>query len=289
MDTEQNLMKAIGIPISIQQMPINGHTINYCVAGKGPPLLLIHGANFGWGVWYPNISELSKRFTVYGIDLPGAGRSSRIDYKKMDPQRDLADIVSKFIENLNLYNLQIIGCSIGGWLALKMALLYPTRIKALIIESGVGFADYMGLKEKVLGFYPLAQLIAKTILNPKLGSKNIERFLRSIFYNQQLNLKKEFVDYFFETMKTSHNLLFISQLTALSKYFLLENQLPHIQCPVLIVWGSEDTIIPLRKNYKNFRLLENVSVEIIREVGHIPSLEKPYEFNALVLSFLKID
>jgi len=76
MTTEQTLANSLGIELAIKQIPIGAHKINYLVAGKGEPLLLIHGANFGWGVWYPNIPELAKHFTVYAIDLPGAGHSS---------------------------------------------------------------------------------------------------------------------------------------------------------------------------------------------------------------------
>ena len=77
MDTEKKLADSIDASIEIKQMDIGKHRINYAVAGQGPALLMIHGANFGWGMWYPNIPALAKHFTLYMIDLPGAGRSSR--------------------------------------------------------------------------------------------------------------------------------------------------------------------------------------------------------------------
>ena len=286
MDTEKKLATIIDANITIKNCEISGHKINYMVAGDGPPLLLIHGANFGWGMWYPNISELAKHFTVYAIDLPGAGRSSRIDYSKLDLERDFVGVVEQFINKLQLKDFHIIGSSAGGWLALKMALANPNKVNKIIIQNTVGFADYMGLFDKVIGFYPLARLVAKTALKPTRENKNIEKFLRGIFYNSNLDLKPEFIEYFYETMATSHNLLFISRMTALTKQFLLEDKLKEVKNKTLIVWGENDKIMPLRKNSHNFSLIPDVKIEIFSNVGHIPSLENSTMFNETTLSFL---
>ncbi len=285
MNKEDNLAKSLGLPVHIGQMPINGHTINYCVAGKGPPILLIHGANFGWGVWYPNIAELAKRFTVYAIDLPGAGRSTRIDYAKMDPEKDLLVVVEKFVDNLELQNFDIIGCSIGGWIALQLALRKPDRVNRIIIENGVGFADFMGISDKIIGFYPLAKLVSKTLINPA-NKKRVEKFLRGTFYYKNLSLSKEFLEYFLETMETSHGLLLISRLTSLHSQLNLEKKLPIITHKTLVIWGRDDKIMPLKKNARNFKLLSKATIKIISNTGHTPSLENPQEFNRLVNDFL---
>ena len=286
-DTEKELLKTLEIDVEINQIFVNGYNINYVKAGKGPSLLLIHGANFGWGVWYPNIPELAKHFTVYAIDLPGAGRSTRINYKKLQLQEDLIRTVDQFIQELNLKNFHIAGCSVGGWLALKIALLHPKWVNKVVIENTVGFSDSMKLSEKVIGVYPFAKLISKTVLNPhRKNKKNIEKFLMGIFYDP-IDIKKEFVDYFCETMETSHNLLFISRMVALWKEFLLKEDLLKIQNKILVVWGEKDKMMPLEKSITNISLISTVMVESVKDAGHIPSLEKPEEFNALVVDFLK--
>ncbi|MCK5591104.1 MAG: alpha/beta hydrolase [Candidatus Pacebacteria bacterium] len=286
-DTEKELLKTLEVDVEINQIFINEYNINYTKVGKGPPLLLIHGANFGWGVWYPNIPELAKHFTVYAIDLPGAGRSTRINYKKLQLQKDLVSTVDQFIQELNLRNFHIAGCSVGGWLALKIALIHPEWVNKVVIENTVGFSDSMKLSEKVIGVYPFAKLISKTVLNPhRKNKKNIEKFLMGIFYDP-IDIKKEFVDYFCETMETSHNLLFISRMVALWKEFLLKEDLLKIQNKILVVWGEKDKMMPLEKSITNISLISTVMVESVKDAGHIPSLEKPEEFNALVVDFLK--
>src|SRR3989344_1127805 len=112
MSTEEALAQTLGIPYTIAQDTIGPYSINYFKAGQGRPLLLIHGANIGWGQWYRNIPELAKRSEVWALDLPGAGRSSRVDYSKLDPQKDLVEVVEKFVRVHNLRDFHIIGASI---------------------------------------------------------------------------------------------------------------------------------------------------------------------------------
>ncbi len=287
MNTEAALVATLDLPLTLHQRKINGHTINYAVLGSGEPLLLIHGANFGWGVWYPNLPLLAKHYTVYALDLPGAGRSSVIDYATLDAKKDLFDVVEQFVTKLNLQNLRIIGCSVGGWLAMTLALAQPARVKKIVVENSVGFSDYFGFGDLVISQYPLAQLITRTLLKPHRQNKRIEQFLRSIFFHKSLPILPAFLEYFYETMSGSHNLLFISRLTALREHFVLGSRLSKIHQPTMIVWGKEDTIMPLLKNQPNFSLIPHAQTVLIDEAGHIPSFEQPDRFHEAVLPFLR--
>ena len=179
MTSEDKLREIIKTPIAIKQLTINGYKINYAVAGSGPSLLLIHGGNIGWGGWYPNIVELARYFTLYAIDLPGAGRSSHIDYHTLNPSRDFLDITKGFIQILQLKNLNILGSSIGGWVALQLAINHPTLLNKVIVEDSVGFVKDIGTSDKIISFYPLAKFISKTINHYSLkylrDSLNVEK------------------------------------------------------------------------------------------------------------------
>src|SRR5258708_17175263 len=122
MDTEKKLIQTIPTKVDVHQLNIQKYLINYIQAGQGPSLLLVHGGNIGWGQWYPNIAELAKYFKVYAMDLPGAGRSSRVNFKNLDPEKDLVEVVEKFINNLELKKVNVVGSSVSGWIGLKLAL-----------------------------------------------------------------------------------------------------------------------------------------------------------------------
>jgi len=289
MDSEQRLAKKIAVPVKIEKIKIGKYDINYVTAGSGKPLLLIHGGNIGWGQWYPNIAEFAKHFRVYAIDLVGAGRSSKVDFSKLDLQRDLVDVVSEFIEKKRLGNFSVVGSSIGGWIALELTLT-KSNVEKLVVVDSIGFADSIRFADKILSITPFAKLLAKTVLTPKRNNKNIEKFLRDVFYKKDLEIWEEFIDYFYDTMKTSHNLLFISSLSSffgVRSEFRMKDKLPKIGCGTLVIWGEKDKFMSPAKIYNNFKLIPNVSVEIIKNAGHIPSIEKSAEFNKLVLKFLR--
>jgi predicted nucleotidyltransferase len=84
--------------VKLEQVKIGEFVINYATAGKGLPIVLIHGGNIGWGQWYPNIPELARYFKVYALDLPGGGRRSRI-LLFAPPSRFLYDV---FMEGMRL-------------------------------------------------------------------------------------------------------------------------------------------------------------------------------------------
>src|SRR3989338_8088252 len=114
LDTEQKLIAHIGIPIAIERVSVLGHEINYAVCGSGKPLLLIHGANIGWGEWYANIAELVKHYRVFALDLPGSGNSSKIDFLSFDAEKDFVEVVERFMIDLNLTGAALVGHSVGG-------------------------------------------------------------------------------------------------------------------------------------------------------------------------------
>ncbi len=286
MDTERQLANAIGIPLEIKQVSIGGFNINYMVAGKGPPLLLIHGANFGWGVWYPNIPALAKHFTVYAIDLPGAGRSSTIDYRDLNPEKHFFSITKGFIKHHGFSNLHLLGHSIGGWVVFKLVLGNPGQIGRVVVVDSVGLSTSITMQDRMIAWYPLAKLISYVILRTERSRKNLEKSLRSAFYNPHTTLKQEFTSYFYTIAKKSPPLLLFSRLIKLRHHLFLGNELRFIPNKTLIIWGENDTIIPLASATPSFDFLQNKSIEVFSNVGHVPFVEAPDYFNSIVLRFL---
>lgn len=290
MNSEQRLANRISVPIKVEKIKIGKYLINYMIAGGGKPLLLIHGGNIGWGQWYPNIASFAKYFTVFALDLPGAGRSSIVDYSHLDLERDFVDVAAKFIKIKKIKNPDILGSSIGGWIALKLSLRKDLALHRLVLADSIGFADSLRLADRIIGIYPLANLLSRTILTPVRTNKNIESFLRDVFYDKNVSIWQEFVDYFYETMASSHNLLLISKLSGvfgMREEFKLKDKLTKVSKPTLIIWGEFDKFTDPKKIYNNFKLIPNVQVHIVKGAGHIPSIEKSDEFNETVIKFLK--
>lgn len=287
MTSERKLAARLHTPLEFKQMKIGEHVVNYAVGGKGPALLLIHGGNLGWGQWYANIDGLAEHFTVYALDLPGGGRSTKVDFSKMDFEKDLVDVVDTFINNLPIETTDVIGSSNGGWITLKLALQNHPKIRKIIVANSVGFSDYATIPDRIMGIYPLARFLSRTVLKPLRTNPNIEKILRNVFHDQKLPLPREFIDYYYETMASSHNVLFISRMVGRErKHLSLRNSLRSIKKPTLIIWGEKDALMPLGRNQHIFGEIPGAITQLIPEAGHIPSLEKPEEFNSAVINFL---
>jgi len=290
MQTQQALAKLLRSNITFQHVSIHNYSINYIKAGSGEPLLLIHGANIGWPQWYKNIDELAKHFTVFAIDLPGAGDSTKIDFHKVDIFKEFVDIVDAFVmTEISDKKIAIIGASIGGWIALKLAIDNKPYINKVILSNPLGLTTYMPLKFRPVAVKQWAKLISKTALKPDRNNKNLEKFMRGVFYDKDLVLEPEFIDYFYELSQTSHNLMFISRLAhplGMRKELYLANDLRKIRAPVMLIWGKQDPLMPYSKVRQNFKLIPHAKIEVLPQTGHMPPIEDNKKFNELAISFL---
>lgn len=291
--TEKALADSLGIPYEIEQVKINGHIINYLVAGKGPPVLLIHGGNIGWGQWYKNIPNLAQHFTVYAIDLPGAGRSSTINYSELELERDFVTTVEKFIlTKTSEQPFSIVGSSLGGWIALVLAIRKKVQIYRLISIDSLGFTHQMRMADRLMGVYSFASFLSKTLLKPVRHNKRIEYFLRGVFLNKDLELSLEFIEYFYCTMSRSHNLLLISSLSSIKgmkEHFILNNKLSEVNISVLLIWGKEDKLLPLEWCMSAMELIPTHKLVIMKNSAHFPSLEESAKVNTEIVNFLKLE
>lgn len=272
------------------KVKVGKYEINYVTAGQGEPLLLIHGANIGWPQWHLNLDELAKNFKVYALDLPGAGDSTKVNFRKTEFVKDYLNIVDEFVKKVGLKNINLVGSSFGGWVAMKLAIENKPYIKHLVLTNPIGFTRHMPAKFRPISIWPLAKFMSKTALRPARNNKNLEKFMRDVFYEKNQPLANEFIDYFYELSETSHNVLFISRLahySGMRKELFLGPELHKIKVKTLVIWGKEDPLMPYAGVRDNFAKIPNVKVEILPKVGHMPPVESPSKFNSLVKKFLK--
>jgi len=288
-DSEKNLIKIIDVPITVNKVTINNYKINYITAGSGKPLLLIHGANIGWGQWYANIAELSKHFKLYAIDLPGCGNSTYIDFRNSELEKDFVDIVEKFIKIKKLQKVTVIGHSFSTAIIIKLVLRNNPSIDKIVLISPLGFTNKTPLLHKLLSIQAFAKFISKTAMKPT--RVNMKKFLVDVLIDKS-QVREEFVDYYYNAVKnkkTCHPLLFMSSLMKrfkLKEELVFINKLNKINKPTLIIAGDRDPIIPNSKILESSRLIPNVKINIFKNVGHVPPLENSAKFNKLVVNFI---
>jgi 2-hydroxy-6-oxonona-2,4-dienedioate hydrolase len=269
--------------------------IHHVEAGTGKPIILIHGANIGWGQWYKNIASLARHFKVYAIDLPGSGRSSRLNFTEMDMDRDLVETVSEFIRDRGLSKAHIVGHSVGGWIAMKLALQKPEQVDKLILVNSLGFSNHVPWGYRPVSFYLGAHLLSKTVMSPTRD--NMRNFLAGVLYNKE-GVSEDFISYYHEAVITdpygkgmiSHPFMIINRLfkpLRIRDEFVMRQHLPKIFANTLIVAGDKDPLLPIEKQRRDMGLISGAKLEILSDTGHVVPMERPEEFNSMLIGFLK--
>lgn len=276
-----NSYKALfGIDVEEHTVTIGRFNIHYIKAGTGPNLLLLHGANIGLIQWYPNLAQLAKHFTIYAVDIPGSGRSSKIDFFNIDLKEDLLNPLDQFIKKLIPQKIHIIGHSIGAWLAVKLARQNPGVIDSLVLVDPIGLSKKMPFSQYLLSMKWFAKLLTRTVM--KNSPKNLEQFLRDGLHTKQA-MRQEFIDSYISSIPSpSSNPLALmhslsNKLQDKNSELLISDDLKKINQRFLIIVGEFDHLV---------KIPQELPHTTIQNTGHVPSLESPEKFNGVVLDFL---
>lgn len=262
--------------------------IAYIENGQGKnTVLFIHGlANYA-PVWKHQLELIGEHHRCIAIDLPGNGYSSRGDYPYT--MFFYAECVVKFIEKMNLPTLYICGHSMGGQIALIIALRYPHLLKKVLLVAPAGF-EY---------FAPHEVMLMQQMLN-----------MGNMFYADEYHLETAINQSFFKTHNASHQI--ITDLKKMMQkhplkewrnmsisgiHAMLNEQvhayLKDINIPVHAIFGERDALIPNTLIHfgetpetiakKATALIPHGTYSIIKHAGHFVQIEKADEVNAILL------
>ena len=236
-------------------------------AGKGPPLLFLHGAG-GVHTWFPFFQKIAESFELIVPDHPGFGASDTPPWLKNIG--DAAYFYLDLIEHLKLTKPHVVGSAIGGWMAAEAAvrdsapfgrltLLAPAGLRVIGVPSGDPFI--MSHEEHIRALYhdqSFADCALAAPVSPELADiqlKNRYGFARMAWQPRLYN-------------------------PDLSKW------LHRITVPTLIVWGYDDKVFPLPYGEAYQKLIPGSRLEVIKDCGHPMQIEKPDELVALMTGFI---
>ena len=253
---------------------INDIDIYYEIHGEGDPLLLIHGLGSSSRDWEYQIPQFSKFYKVITIDLRGHGKTE----KPKGPYsiRGFADDVALFLESLDIKHANILGLSMGTATGFELAINYPELVKSLIAVN-------MSAKLSVKTFGEKKQFFLRDIIVIILGMKKMGEFLAPKLFPlpEQEELRKKVAAHWAENDKKAYLSAFHSL-----KNWSVEEDLQKITCPTLVIASDGDyTPVEIKEEY--VKKIPNGQISIIKNSHHAVPMEKPEEFNRIVLDFLK--
>lgn len=291
MNAENVLLHTLPTNVSFKTFGYNDYSLHYVVAGQGEPVLLLHGINIGWGQWYANIPRLVEHFQVFALDLPGSGFSTKIAFQNLRPIEDFVDVVAHFIIEEDLEAVNIVGHSLGGWVALQLALRYPKLVSKLILVNSIGLFTYMPKQYWPIAWTTFANFLVTTVMKPT--RRNLRNFLLNNVLSEK-SIDDSFFDYFFEVVTSdsrAHPLLLMNRIAGFGKIrneFVIPHEiLKTVQQETLFIVGKYDTLTPLADVQSAARIMPDAQIKIFEESKHVPSLEERDTFNNEVIKFLQ--
>ncbi len=232
---------------------VNGYKMHYLVGGSGRPLVLVHGLGsrgLDWANLIPRLIAGGHR--VYAVDLLGYGRSDQ----PKDASYSISDqalLVKGFLDSQHLQQVDMAGWSMGGWIAIKVALQHPERIRRLVLLDSAGLRFKLGFDPAL--FQPesptdLAALEELLVPHPR----PLPGFLA-------MAMLRRGDDIGWVVRRSVQSML--------SGEDLVDGKLGALTMPVLIGWGEEDRLIPLSVGYRLHGEILQSELDVYANCGHL--------------------
>ena len=269
----------------------NGSRIHYRDEGKrrGETILLLHGSNASLHTWEPWVEFLGDEYRVVTLDLPGHGLTGAVPDKDYTTGAQLK-VLGAVVEHLALPDFILGGNSMGGGVSWRYALSHHNKVKALILIDAVGLPEWQhaaGKKNTPLVFKLMAQSWFRLIA-VKLDSYYLVKWGVEAAYNNSPVVTDELIMRYYELLLrrgTRHAT--VTRYSSIEQSNGVTYDLSKITQPALILWGEEDSFVPLETAHRFTKVMPNTRLVTFAGVGHIPMEEAPEKSAKSVLKFLQ--
>ena len=257
----------------------NGIKTNYLEAGKGDPVVLIHGSGPGvtsYANWRLVLPALAEDFRVLAPDMVGFGFSERPANIKYGVQT-WADQVVGLMDTLELPRAHMVGNSFGGAIALRIATQHPDRVGKLVLmgSMGVPFPITEGL-ERVWGYEPSFENMRKVLDVFAYSRDLVNDELAEVRYRG--SIQPGFQESFAAMFPAPRQRWVEAMCTP-------EDDIRRLPHRTLIVHGREDQVIPVQTSLRLMELIDNADLSVFSHCGHWSMIERTADFNRSVSEF----
>jgi len=258
-----------------------GRVVRYVDYGEGPPLLLIHGMGGSWQSWLANIPSLGEQYRVIAVDLSGFGGSDPLPTGAVF--NGYADVLECLLDELGISSVAVFGHSLGGLVALSLAARSPERVSCAVLVSGGG-AELSRLRLAGIqaAFWVMKHLLGLPGVATWLGRS---RMTGALMWPAVHDWRAVPIELVWEMFPRTVSSGFLDAL-GLGASGLGTLDPRAVTAPVLLAWGREDRILPLRVGRQLEASLPKGRLVVFGDVGHCAMFEDPFRFNKLSKSFL---
>lgn len=259
-----------------QYIEYRSQNVSFTDTGEGPVLVLLHGFTESLEIWNTFSEELSKSFRVICVDLPGHGRTA--NFAAVHTMEFMAEIVHAVLSFCRVPQCVMVGHSMGGYVSLAFAHLYPEMLKGLVLFHSQADADDEEARRNRDRTIEIVQKDRSGFINqfiPDLfAPANRQRLSREIevLKNQAGSISRKGLVAALEGMKARSG---------------WRELLQALNIPLLFVAGKQDTRIPVGKVIEQIAIPKHAEALLLEEVGHMGYLEAPEITFGVIRDFSK--
>ena len=273
--------------MKVKTETLHGRSVSYAEAGEGPVMLLIHGMGGSFENWRAVIEPLARDHTVIAPDLPGHGQSAPGggDYSVGGLAAGLRDLLLV----LGHERATLVGHSLGGGVAMQFAYQFPEIVERLVLVSSGGLGPEVSPLLRAAALPGAGLFIGATAAAGGRVRSGLRR-AEAVGLHPSTDVDEVSLGYasladperraaFLATVRSAIGVRGQS-VSAVDRLYLAEAM------PVLIIWGARDPLVPAHHSEHAHRGIPGSRLEVFEEVGHLPQLEAPSRFVAVLERFL---
>lgn len=269
-----------GFKITIMGSKVYYEHYKPTTTSKTLSFVLIHGFMASSFTFRKIIPMLAENYEVFALDLVGFGKSEKND-QFLYSYKNYAKLVIEFIQKMELRNVIVVGHSMGGQIALHAAKQSPEWIQALVL---IGCCSYLQKARSIPIFFSYLPFF-RGLVRWWMNRYEVKDILKNTLYRDAL-IDREMIQAYEQPLKDKH---FANTLVGLLRYRegdLTASELKKVGQPILLIWGEEDQIVPIRTGLRMRQDLPNSHFISVPETGHQVVEEKPKEVMTAIEGWL---
>lgn len=263
-----------------RSIEVNGHDMHFVESEGTTPVLLVHGIGFSLYSMRNVYNSLVERgYRVIAVDLPGCGYSIADPRIRLTPE-EIADTLHKLLEKIKVKKVNIYAIGEGAIYALRLYQLFPEDINSMVLASPGSLTKHFPIKYRSVATPVIGDFLVKL-----MERKHINNFLKWIMFNETtINPSLERQTYQPFTQREAK----LGLLNLLRDYqdLAVFSNLSSVFCPVKIIWGDFDKGHPISMSKLFLKKIENSSLSVINNSGHLVQEERPKMVSDIIDRFI---
>jgi pimeloyl-ACP methyl ester carboxylesterase len=249
--------------------------VHYEAVGRGKPIVLLHGWLGSWGCWLGTMEALAPHFRTYALDFWGFGESDK--RRESYEISDFVALVDEFMQHLGIVRAPVVGHSMGGTVALSLALSHPRRVSQVAVVGSPVDGSSLNLALRLAGVPWIAYMVWHSPRLLRLGIRLFAPWIARSHAEWYAMLERDLSQLTLESFLWSIRSLRDTDL---------RDRMDAIQVPALGVYGLGDKVVDPGQAQEIANRAPRAQVAMLSHARHFPMLDEPERFTSVLLRFL---